>query len=244
MCTVSFIPAQQGVIITSNRDEKIHRPAALPPKEYLVNDTLLYYPKDTKAGGTWFIANDKGDAGILLNGAFKKHTPKALYNNSRGAVLPAIFSKAHPLQALRQYNFNETENCTLVLYINQCLYQFHWDGNHSTIHKLDASQPHIWSSVTLYCDEMIASRKEWFTNFLSLHPQPTQQQAVYFHTHTQKENKHFGLQMNRDNHMLTVSVTSVLINKTKASLLYTDCINQQQTHLDIALHQPAVTAFF
>ncbi len=60
MCTVSFVKTADSIIITSNRDEKIIRPSAIPPKSYRVNNQNLIYPKDPKAGGTWFATNEAG----------------------------------------------------------------------------------------------------------------------------------------------------------------------------------------
>ena len=119
MCTVSFIPTGNKVIITSNRDEKIVRPAAFPPKKMMCTaDGAIYYPVDAQAGGTWFIANNKGDVGVLLNGAYQKHQPKPSYKQSRGSILPALFSEENTWHALKKFDFNVIENCTLVLYID------------------------------------------------------------------------------------------------------------------------------
>jgi hypothetical protein len=32
MCFVTYLPYQQGFVLTSNRDEHVERPKALPPK--------------------------------------------------------------------------------------------------------------------------------------------------------------------------------------------------------------------
>ena len=87
MCTVSYVPAKAGFILTSNRDEHISRGIARYHDLYQMDDTILAYPVDAKAGGTWFICNGQGDTGVLLNGAFEKHLPDPPYRKSRGAVL-------------------------------------------------------------------------------------------------------------------------------------------------------------
>lgn len=69
MCTVSFVATNDKIIITSNRDEKTVRPSAIPPRNYTVNGKKLIFPKDPKAGGTWFVANADGTILVLLNGA-------------------------------------------------------------------------------------------------------------------------------------------------------------------------------
>lgn len=68
MCTVSFVCANGRIIITSNRDEQIGRPSN-PPKNYLINNKKIIFPKDPKAGGTWFVVDDDATVLVLLNGA-------------------------------------------------------------------------------------------------------------------------------------------------------------------------------
>ncbi len=84
MCTVSFIALTKGAILTSNRDEHVSRSIALYPEIYQANNRKIMFPKDSKAGGTWFISNENGDIGVLLNGAFEKHVPMPPYCKSRG----------------------------------------------------------------------------------------------------------------------------------------------------------------
>ena len=57
MCSVSFVPLEDGFLLTSNRDEKRFRPT-IEPKIYLENKVKLLYPKDEKAGGTWIVSKE------------------------------------------------------------------------------------------------------------------------------------------------------------------------------------------
>ena len=56
MCTVSFVFSNGKAILTHNRDEKVARPSAIEPQKYTVNNKNIYFPKDQKAGGTWYAA--------------------------------------------------------------------------------------------------------------------------------------------------------------------------------------------
>lgn len=230
MCTVSFVPVGDKTIITSNRDEKIIRPAALLPQKIEASNGVLFYPVDAKAGGTWFITNDKGDVGVLLNGACEKHIPKESYRQSRGSILPALFTSDDPMEALEEFNFEGIENCTLVLFVDGELNECIWDGRDTTLTKLDETKPHIWSSVTLYNEEMIVTRKQWFEEFIADNSNPTQEEMIHFHTNTGKGNNVFGLKMNRNNEMLTVSITSVLVSDETTTLKYFDVLNDIGTH--------------
>jgi hypothetical protein len=48
MCTVSFINTNNEIIITSNRDEKVVRPSAIPPKNYVKNGKNIIFQKTKK----------------------------------------------------------------------------------------------------------------------------------------------------------------------------------------------------
>ena len=99
MCTVSFVPTQNGICITSNRDEKISRSKAISPQKTTINNKEITFPKDPQAGGTWFAHDDKNVI-VLLNGAEEKHVSKGNYRKSRGLiVLDLIVQVVHlPMQ--------------------------------------------------------------------------------------------------------------------------------------------------
>ena len=69
MCTVSFLPLDNGFILTSNRDERALRKPAEFPATYQSNSGTVTFPRDGKAGGTW-IAASKTKMICLLNGGF------------------------------------------------------------------------------------------------------------------------------------------------------------------------------
>ena len=97
MCTVSFVSSNGKVILTSNRDENIIRPSAIEPKHYLINNKNIVFPKDAKAGGTWYAITENANVAILLNGAAEKHQLKSFYRKSRGLILLDIISLDLPI---------------------------------------------------------------------------------------------------------------------------------------------------
>jgi uncharacterized protein with NRDE domain len=106
MCTVTFFPLKDRVVLTSNRDEKTSRPT-LSPKIYQFEETKLIFPKDKQAGGTWFVAREDGTVIILLNGAFENHRKKMGYYKSRGVVLLEVIKAENPLQFYKNMNCNK-----------------------------------------------------------------------------------------------------------------------------------------
>jgi len=235
MCTVSFIPVKNGIIFTSNRDEHISRGIAQYPGFYLLNGRKLAFPKDAKAGGTWFITNENGDTGVLLNGAFEKHIPVPPYRKSRGFVLPELFQQASPFEAMKQYDFSGIENCTIILWEQEQLREIKWDGKKITTKNYNPRQAHIWSSVTLYDTEMIIERHGWFRNWIASQEQITQQHILNFHSNTEIENNEFGLRISRNNKISTTSITSLCIQHLKANLYHKDFIQHIESTLDYDL---------
>ena len=236
MCTVSFVANANGVIITSNRDEKKLRLPALPPREFINGDLRLMYPVDGNAGGTWFIVKNDGAVGVLLNGAIAAHAPKSNYRISRGKILPEIFLQENPLLALQNFDLTNVENCTILIYYNHQLHTCRWNGEQLFVEALSINQAYIFSSVTLYNNSMIEERENWFSNWLTDNLEPTQQDCIAFHENGGKGNKHYGLQMNRENGMLTVSVTSVQIKDNNAILFYKDCVANTATTQQMILN--------
>lgn len=228
MCTVSFVNHNNKIIITSNRDEKIIRPSAIPPKNYLINDKNIFFPKDKKANGTWFAADETGSIIVLLNGALEKHIQKNTYKKSRGLILLDLISSKSILNNWSEIDLENIEPFTLVVFENNELYQLQWNElEKSTIH-LDKFEKHIWSSSTLYSSEIRKVRKQWFVDFIAKNEILSEDKMIDFHSNTESENKEFGLQINRGNLMKTVSISQAIIQKNKICFQYNDLISNEK----------------
>lgn len=228
MCTVSFVIHNDKAIITSNRDEKIVRESAIEPKNYLINNKNVIFPKDPKAGGTWFAINEDGVVLVLLNGAAEKHQLKPSYRKSRGLIVLDLISSSSPLLEWKNIDLLDIEPFTLVLYQNEGLYQLRWNEIEKETIVLDASKNHIWSSSTLYSSEIRAKRAEWFCNFIDTKPEITHKELLNFHRYTEESNLENGLVINRNNALKTLSITQTVIHKNKIEILYTDLIANQE----------------
>ncbi|MFD2890729.1 NRDE family protein [Flavobacterium chuncheonense] len=221
MCTVSFIKTDTGFCITSNRDEKITREKAIPPKAYLYQEKQITYPKDPKAGGTWF-AHDSKNVMVLLNGANEKHVPKPSYRKSRGIILLDLIASVQPLEEWKKIDLNEIEPFTIVFFSGEQLFELQWDEKEKRITKLDINLPHIWSSATLYNQAIRIERKKWFNEFIENHAILSPQNLLAFHQFTESSNKDFGLQINRNNLLKTISITQTVIQNDSISIQYID----------------------
>lgn len=237
MCTVSFVPVREKFIITSNRDEKITRENAVRPQPSMYKGQKLFYPKDGDAGGTWIVMKENGDAAVLLNGAFLCHTAEPPYRMSRGIILLDIFSTERPSVTFTKIDLSDIEPFTLVLLENNCLYEFRWDGTEKYYRQLSINRSYIWSSATLYDGFAARKREHWFVSFLNKHPMPTQQDIINFHRFTGDGDKKNDLLMTRDGLYSTVSITSILLTKDRASMKYLDIKKEKASEVNIALLQ-------
>ena len=227
MCTVSFVSSNDKFIITSNRDEKIIRPSAIEPKNYLVNNKNILFPKDPKAGGTWYAVTEQGTILVLLNGADEKHEVKLPYRRSRGLIVLDIISTISAIKTWKVIDLDTIEPFTLVLFQENKLYQLRWNGTEKSTLNLDSSKSHIWSSSTLYPKEIREKRADWFANFLETKPQITEDEMYNFHRYTENDNSENGLVINRDEMMKTLSITQSVIEKNKVTVLHHDLIAQK-----------------
>jgi uncharacterized protein with NRDE domain len=224
MCTVSFVNSNDTIIITSNRDEKIIRPSAIPPGDYTINGKNVIFPKDPKAGGTWFVVDANGTVLVLLNGADEKHKVELPYRKSRGLIVLDIISSFSPKDFWTEINLENIEPFTLVLFQNKELFQLRWNGIAKESTPLDLNKKYVWSSSTLYSREIREKRSNWFYTFLDLNEKISETEMLHFHRYTEENNQENGLVINRNDEMKTLSITQSVIEKNKVAILHCDLI--------------------
>lgn len=227
MCTVSFVCFQNKVIITSNRDEQVLRPA-LEPRRYVIGNKNVFFPKDPKAGGTWFAVDENANAIVLLNGASEKHEWNPPYRKSRGLIVLDLIGSQSPISEWKSIDLENIEPFTLVLYENQKLHQLRWNGSQKETAVLDGSRDYIWSSSTLYPQHIRQQRAEWFSHFLETKPDVNEAEMFNFHRYTEDANRENGLVINRNDFLKTLSITQVVIEHNKVNLMHHDLLGQQE----------------
>ena len=224
MCTVSFVSSNGKTIITSNRDEKVLRPSAIEPKNYQINTKNVFFPKDPKAGGTWFAVDENSNVLVLLNGAEEKHILKEKYNRSRGLIVLELIGETSPLEMWQTIDLENVESFTLVLFEDQKLYQLRWNEIEKTTLALDVTKNHIWSSSTLYSAAIREKRANWFNTFLDTKPEVNEAELFNFHRYTEEENTEHGLVINRNDALKTLSITQAVVEKNKVQMAHFDLI--------------------
>jgi len=239
MCTVSFVANNDKIIITSNRDEAVLRPA-LQPETYLINNKKITFPKDPKAGGTWYATNEYGTVLVLLNGADEKHKHRPPYSRSRGLIVLEIISSDSSILHWNAIDLNGVEPFTLVLYEDSKLYQLRWNEIEKSRIDLDASQPHIWSSSTLYPKEIREQRSEWFYRFMENKKDITETELFHFHRYTENSNVENGLIINRNDALKTLTITQTVIHNQRLTMNHYDLMDENKLSVvryEVVSHQ-------
>ncbi len=223
MCTVTYLPlGKNDFILTSNRDETPLR-KTIHPKKYRENGVELMYPKDELAGGTWIGTSNKNRLVCLLNGGFTNHKRKSSYKMSRGIIVKKILSVDDAIAFIRDFNFNAIEPFTLILVdwnITLRTYELVWDGNQKHFRQL-LQEPQIWSSSTLYTEEMKQDRQDWFKNWLSKNKEYQQKDILAFHLQENLGTPQTSIKMKRS-FVETVSITSVKKAVSEVKMEYLD----------------------
>jgi uncharacterized protein with NRDE domain len=228
MCTVSYVYASGKVILTSNRDERTERPSSVKPQQYCIQQKKIIFPKDSKAGGTWFAVDEHANVAVLLNGAGQRHEQQPEYLRSRGLVLLDIISAKSPLKHWQQMVLHGIEPFTIVLIEQGKLYQLRWNYINKETISLDERCNYIWSSFTLYTDAVIRQRQSWFDEFVNGRAFLTEEEMQYFHLNTKEGDLQNGLVMNRDEVVKTFSVTQAVVDHNKVNMFHLDLLKNDE----------------
>ncbi|MEA5404708.1 NRDE family protein [Arcicella sp. DC2W] len=230
MCVLTYLPKQNGFFLTNNRDETLARPKAIPPKKYTINGKQVYFPKDAQAGGTWLATSDDFTL-CLLNGAFEKHQSNPPYRQSRGQIILDFFQYDSVEAFLEAYNFEGIENFTLIIIRNVNdevnISEIRWDGEVLYLTDKDSLLPHIWSSATLYSDEIRHQREQWFTTFQKQFPACSAEDVLDFHLNGGTGDNHNDMRVNRNNELVTQCVFQVVKQNHYLSFSFHDLLSEQ-----------------
>lgn len=230
MCTVTFLPISvDNFILTSSRDVPFSREKALYPKKYIEDDIELYYPKDGQADGTWIGFSEKHRLICLLNGGFNNHQQQEFYARSRGLIVKELLKTDDITKACKEIDLENVEPFTLVIVewdFKLFLFEFIWDGAQKHLRILP-NEARIWSSSTLYTDQMKLMRNGWFNEWLykykiqNLSFDIVKEKILKFHHTAGIGNPEVDVLMKRPK-VGTVSITQVLKINEKIKMEYED----------------------
>src|SRR5215510_258062 len=148
MCTLTFIPRNNGYYLAMNRDERIARGPADPPAKFLAGGVDIICPRDTE-GGTWIAANSRGAAFALLN--WNDVMLNALKTRSRGDVIPALFGSSSSREAEAMFSQVELKGILPfrlvgIFPIEKQVSEWRWDQKSLDCHPLSWNRGHWFSS--------------------------------------------------------------------------------------------------
>jgi hypothetical protein len=228
MCTVTFIPKTGGYILTSTRDEHFTRRKAKLPVNYPVHGKKVFFPKDMHAGGTWIASSEDGITICLLNGAFMAHKPSPPYRQSRGLMLLEYFRYESNFKS--DFDFSGIEPFTMLIltYSHKLFFEeLRWDGNKVFHRSIDSTLPQIWQSATLYAPDVKKIREDWFNEWLKNNKAVEMEDVVSFYKSSGTDDKKNAYIMNRNDQVLSVSLTSVEQINDLMKMRYEDLITEE-----------------
>ncbi len=224
MCTISLTPHPKnsnGFVLTSNRDEAIER-ETYPPDFKTEKDTLLLFPEDAVAGGSWMGVSEKKRVLCLMNGGFEAHKREDSYRKSRGVVLKDWLIAENIKTEIENYNLKNIEPFTVVIVdwsSGLFFAEFVWDGKGKHFKDLPL-QPQIWSSSPLYTSEMKKLREEWFSSFQN-EKGISAENLWEFHHSAGKGDKEIDLIIDRG-FLKTKSISQIEFLSGKLNFIYED----------------------
>jgi hypothetical protein len=229
MCTVTYIPLENGFVLTSSRDERVLRQTLKPALYTHDNNILLVYPKDQIAGGTW-IAMSNNRIACLLNGGFVNHEKLHVYSKSRGVVLLEYFNSKSILNFIETIDLKHVEPFTLLLINNQNEFEFKelvWDGKVKHVASKECSPATIWSSSTLYSEDDRLLRRNWFNEWIYKNDKEEDFDILNFHSKKHGNNNENDILMSRNDTLQTVSISQIrFANNNNSTFLYHDLLDE------------------
>jgi len=225
MCTLTYIPTSKDTFIwTQNRDESPLRTAN--NLVYAPNNAWVY-PQEPQSGGTWISITKSGKVVSLLNGAFEQneYVPSI---KSRGIMVLDFLAYTCLSDFVETYNFVDIEPFTMVVYEHNSLWEFRWDKSQKYLKELNILQPQIWSSSTMYPQDIKNLRREWFNDYLKKDSIPTRSSVLDFHHHAGTGDLRNDLLMDRKI-VKTVSITSIEKQAKKLEMTHYNLIREKIT---------------
>ena len=221
MCTASWLLENNGYQLFFNRDEKIGRTQAIPPRQFVAADgTIFVMPVDPQGQGSWIAANEYGLTICLLN-FYQGETPHGPLI-SRGQLLKkfaASTSAKTIITTLQTFSLHKFAPFTFVIFdgsLNQhreYVRAVQWDGNNLTD---SLPLPPLISSAAK-ADEVRDYRRQLFQQHQN--SGDSLQSLLAFHRSHNQEEGYLSPCMHRaDAH--TVSFTHIRVTEEEINIDY------------------------
>ncbi len=225
MCTVAVLALPDGVLLAGNRDERLTRAAAIPPRRERDPAANFLAPRDPEEGGTWTAVNDRGVAFSLLNNyqASAGHMPADPL--SRGRVVRAVVTCASAQEAERRIRHEiplaRVQPFVLVVArrrpTDAVAATINWDGEQ--LRREDLPLPAIVVSNAGDYPRAVKAREDAFANYLDTCADDHAGIDGLFAGHKPARG-HYSICMHFPPFAATVSNTVIRIGPRRATMTY------------------------
>ena len=167
MCTVTWSVDDGGYSLLFNRDEKLSRAVAEPPRIHTRDGVRFGAPTDADGGGTWIAANEYGVTVCLLNAYPATGIQPGAAAKSRGEI-PVGVASSRSLEDVAE-RINRVElGCfapfrLLALEPDRGACLFEWSGSRITLDE-DVDRPAVLTSSSFESAAVAASRRVAYGN--------------------------------------------------------------------------------
>jgi hypothetical protein len=224
MCTVTWIQQDVGYRLFFNRDEKLTRKAALPPRLTARDGVRFLAPVDGDFGGTWIAVNEFGVSICLLNGANLTGSPAAeqATARSRGLLLPELIASPSVdaiCDRVRGADLAPFAPFTIAgIGPGQPAVLAEWDGSKKTIRFED--EPYFMLTSSSFDTEAVrASRHEEFRTLVASHRQVDAELLAAFHASHVPARSAYSTCMHRPD-AETVSFSRIRVSERETDFFY------------------------
>src|SRR5713226_410824 len=150
MCTLTFVPTEDGYLVGMNRDELLTRPEAFPPKIFEKGGMEVVYPREP-SGGTWIACNSHGNLLALLNRDGGESPNRGEKRKTRGLVIPELIVESDSSNTdfhYRQMTLDGLFPFRLVgvFWRERVINEWRWDGVASQKSQFPWARKHWFSS--------------------------------------------------------------------------------------------------
>ena len=235
MCTVTIVPHDRGVRVTSNRDELRLRPAALSPRIYDLDGRLAAFPLDPQGGGTWVGVNDAGLIVALLNRNDTPRTtdtPRSRRPRSRGLIARDLLrhgSVSDALATAARLDPTAFEPFRIVTVRSGLAGTATSDSERITCKQHALEGPLMFTSSSLGDDLVERPRRRLFERLVAGRARDWLDGQIRFHRHQWSRHPEISVRMARADAM-TVSQTVVEVARRGSGLLYEAAPGGQPRH--------------
>lgn len=243
MCTVTFVPKENGYLLGMNRDEQRSRATALPPGRHRALGREIVCPAES-GGGTWIALNDAGVSFALINW-YSIPSPPITDPITRGSIIPSLSglaTVAEIRQMLDRLTLDRVRPFRLVAVIpgERRVEQFDWNGSRLDPIRHDW-RPRQWASSGHDERSAVRARVTVFEESLNRTSSTVEKNWLRrLHASHRPEKGPFSICMHRAE-AVTVSYTEIEVGEMNLRLTYFPgplCWSERDTSADPSGNPP------